>query len=55
MVRRLIIATGLAEKRHTVRVRAGRIVANSDLVLTLEKLLGKEEVGEAVQHRIVLN
>lgn len=41
------IATGLGEKRRTLRVRAGRVVANGDLVLTLEKLLGKDVVGEA--------
>jgi phytoene dehydrogenase-like protein len=40
------IATGVKEKRRTLRVRAGRVVANGDLVYTLETLLGKDVVGE---------
>ena len=40
------VATGLGAGRHTVRVRAGRIVSNGDLVMTLEKLLGKDVIGE---------
>jgi phytoene dehydrogenase-like protein len=40
------IATGLGPRRHTVRVRAGRIVANGDLVSTLETLLGPDVIGD---------
>ncbi len=39
------IATGLGDARHTVRVRAGRVVSNADLLLTLERLLGPEIIG----------
>ena len=40
------VATGLGARRHTVRVRAGRVVSNGDLVLTLEQLLGPSAIGE---------
>jgi len=40
------ISTGLGARRHTVHVRAGRVVANGDLVMTLEKLLGPDVIGE---------
>ena len=40
------VTTGLGARRHTVRVRAGRVVANGDLVLTLERLLGSAVIGE---------
>ena len=40
------IETGVGSRRHTVRVRAPHIVSNADLVLTLEKMLGPEVVGD---------
>lgn len=40
------VATGLGDRRHTVRVRAGRVVANGDLVMTLERLLGADVIGQ---------
>jgi prolycopene isomerase len=40
------VATGLGPRRHTVRVRAGHVVSNGDLVMTLEKLLGRETIGD---------
>ena len=40
------VATGLGPRRHTVRVRAGHVVSNGDLVRTLEQLLGPETIGE---------
>jgi phytoene dehydrogenase-like protein len=40
------IATGLGERRHTVKVRAGNIVSNGDLVRTFERLLGPDVIGE---------
>jgi phytoene dehydrogenase-like protein len=39
------VATGLGANRHTVRVRAKRVVSNADLVLTLERLLGADVIG----------
>jgi phytoene dehydrogenase-like protein len=45
------IETGPPGRRHTVRVRAGHVVSNADLVLTLEELVGREHVGDAcLQH-----
>lgn len=41
------IATGLGAARHTVRVRAGHVVSNADLKLTLERLLGPDVAGDA--------
>ena len=38
--------TGLGPRRHSVRVRAGRVVSNGDLVFTLETLLGAGVIGE---------
>jgi phytoene dehydrogenase-like protein len=40
------IATGLAERRHTVTVRAPHVVSNGDLVRTYEALLGPDVIGE---------
>ena len=40
------VATGLGAHRHTVRVRAGHVVSNGDLVMTLERLLGPAAIGE---------
>ena len=40
------VATGLGARRHTVRVRADRVVSNGDLMLTLERLLGPAVIGE---------
>jgi phytoene dehydrogenase-like protein len=39
------IATGIGAHRHTVRVRAKRVVSNADLVQTLETLLGPDVIG----------
>jgi phytoene desaturase len=46
------IHTGLGPKRRTVRVRAGRVVSNADLKLTMEKMLGPEVVGDDAIHRV---
>lgn len=40
------VATGLGAARHVVRVRAGRVVSNGDLVMTLDKLLGAAVIGD---------
>src|SRR5262245_9579935 len=40
------IETGLGRARHPVLVRAGHVVSNADLVLTLERLLGPASVGD---------
>ncbi len=40
------LETGLGKGKHVVRVRAGCVVSNADLVLTLEQMLGPEVVGE---------
>ena len=39
------IQTGLGQRRHRLTVRAEHIVSNSDLVFTMEKLLGPNVVG----------
>jgi phytoene dehydrogenase-like protein len=41
------IQTGFKSSRHAVTVRAEHVVSNADLVLTFEKLLGREIVGDA--------
>jgi phytoene dehydrogenase-like protein len=41
------ISLGPAAARRTVRVNARHVVSNADLVLTLEKLLGRDVVGQA--------
>jgi phytoene dehydrogenase-like protein len=41
------IDTGVVAHRHRVRVRARHIVSNADLVLTLEKMLGRDVIGDA--------
>lgn len=46
------IATGLRAARHRVRVRAEHVVSNADLKLTLERLLGRDVVGEEVLRQI---
>jgi phytoene dehydrogenase-like protein len=40
------IDTGVRKQRHRVTVRARHIVSNADLVVTVEKLLGAEVVGQ---------
>ena len=40
------VSVGHGAKKHTVRVRAGHVVSNADLTLTLEHLLGREVVGD---------
>lgn len=42
----LEVSTGLGAARHRVVVRAGHVVSNADLTLTLEHMLGPEVVGE---------
>jgi phytoene dehydrogenase-like protein len=39
------IETGHRGSRRTVHVRAGQVVSNADLILTLEQLIGPEHVG----------
>lgn len=41
------IETGPPSGRHLVRVRAGRVISNADLVLTLEELIGREHIGDS--------
>jgi prolycopene isomerase len=43
----VVIQTGLKSKQHAVTVRAAHVVSNADLVLTFEKLLGRDIVGDA--------
>jgi phytoene dehydrogenase-like protein len=40
------IEIGVGSRRHRVSVRAPHIVSNADLVLTLERLLGADVIGE---------
>ncbi|MCA1593865.1 MAG: NAD(P)/FAD-dependent oxidoreductase [Acidobacteria bacterium] len=39
------VETGLKNSRRLVRVEAGTVVSNADLLLTLERMLGAEHVG----------
>jgi phytoene dehydrogenase-like protein len=41
------IEAGRGKSLHTVRVDAGHVISNADLLLTLEQLLGREVVGDA--------